>query len=60
MEREFRCKGKRLADYLIEYGSKLIRCERDENGDVVFIFENDRTIDYNLNHWAVMSKRCMF
>lgn len=60
MEKEFRCKGKRLANYLMEYGSKLIRCERDENGDMVFVFENDRTIDCGLNHWEVMKKRSMF
>ena len=59
MEKEYRCKGNRLAKYLIEYGSTLIRCER-EDGDIVFVFEYDSTIDSNIAHWEAMKKRSMF
>lgn len=59
MKKEFRCKSKRLADYLAKCGSKLIRSER-ENGDVVFVFEHDDSIEGNIDHWETMSKRCMF
>lgn len=59
MNKEFQCKGKRLANYLIECGSTLIRCEID-NGEVVYVFKNDGAIDERLDHWEVMKKRTMF
>ena len=59
MDKEFRCKGMRLAYYLMEHGSTFIRYEH-EDGDVVFIFEHDDTIQDNLGKWEFMLKRCLF
>jgi hypothetical protein len=49
----FVCKGKRLANYLIEHGSKIVRidCDQKAKGFLVFIFERDETIDRNLKQW---------
>ena len=59
MKREFRCKGMSLANYLITHGSILI--ERVvEDGDVVFVFEYDESIDDNVASWEFMLSRCMF
>lgn len=52
----FYCKGKQLADYLVLHGSKLLRVE---NGSV-YIFENDKTINDNLEQWEMDKKRCLF
>lgn len=46
--KEFNCKGKQLADYLVKHGSKLLRVE---NG--AFIFEHDSSIDANLKQWEI-------
>lgn len=59
MEKEFRCKGISLANYLITHGSTLIRNE-NEDGDVVFVFKHDETIDDNVASWEFMLNRCMF
>ena len=59
MKKEFRCKGMSLANYLITHGSILI--ERVvEDGDVVFVFEYDESIDDNVASWEFMLSRCMF
>ena len=42
----FTCKGKRLANYLISRGSKLIQTINDE-----FIFIKDKSIEENLEQW---------
>ena len=59
MENEFRCKGMSLANYLIAHGSNLVRNEQ-EDGDIVFVFEYDETIDDNVASWEFMLNRCMF
>lgn len=59
MDKEFRCKGRRLAYYLVQHGSTFVRYER-ENGDIVFIFKHDDTIDENIDRWEFMSNRCLF
>ena len=59
MEKEFKCKGMSLANYLIAHGSILIGREH-EDGDVVFIFKYDDTIDDNIASWEFMLNRCMF
>ena len=56
MNNIFYCKGKRLADYLIKHGSKLVKVE---NGNV-YVFEKDETIDINLEKWEIDKKRCLF
>jgi len=49
----FVCKSKRLANYLIENGSKIIRidCDQKSKGFLVFLFVNDETIKTNLEKW---------
>ena len=49
----FCCRGKRLANYLIEHGSKIVRidCDQKAKGFLVFIFENDESIEKNLQKW---------
>jgi hypothetical protein len=54
----FCCRGKRLANYLIEHGSKIVRidCDQKNKGFLVFIFENDESIKNNLKQWEVDKK----
>lgn len=56
---EFSCNSKRLADYLVMNGSKLIRVD-NKNGSIEYIFEQDDSIDKNLEDYEVNFKRCMF
>lgn len=58
----FCCKGKRLANYLISHGSKLIRIDNDQKskGFLVFIFEKDESIDNNLKQWEFDKKKYLF
>lgn len=58
----FCCKGKRLANYLIEHGSKLIRIDNDQKskGFLVFIFEKDESINKNLEQWEIDKKKYLF
>lgn len=59
MAKEFYCKGKRLASYLIKNGSKLIK-EEFIKGSKNYIFEYDESIDKNLEQWEIVKKRCLF
>lgn len=56
---EFSCNSKRLADYLVAHGSKLIRIDKG-NGSVEYIFEYDDSIDKVLEDYEKDFKRCMF
>lgn len=58
----FCCKGKRLAKYLMEHGSKLIRIDKDQNSKefLIFIFEKDDSIDKNLEQWEKDKKKYLF
>ena len=49
----FCCRGKRLANYLIEHGSKIVRidCDQKAKGFLVFIFEDDDSIKKNMEIW---------
>jgi hypothetical protein len=49
----FVCKGKRLANYLLERGSKLKRIDTDNKskGFLVFLFEKDDLLQINLDTW---------
>lgn len=53
MSRTFVCKGKRLANYLIEHGCRILRIDCDSNakGFLVFIFEKDGNLDSALTSW---------
>ena len=59
MKKEFCCKGKQLADYLVKHGSKLLRIE-NKNGVDVHIFEYDESIDKNINQYEVDKKKWLF
>lgn len=50
----FVCKGKRLANYLIEHGSPVIRIDTDQQsrGFLVFIFERNELLENNLLSWT--------
>lgn len=49
----FVCKSKRLANYLIENGSPVVKIDTDQNakGFLIFLFKNDELLDKNLNKW---------
>ena len=51
----FCCKSKRLANYLIEHGSKIIRIDNDKESKnfLVFIFEKDNRLNDNLKKWEL-------
>lgn len=59
MSKEFKCKGKRLSDFLIGHGSKLIKKEI-VNGSTVYVFEYDNTIDKNIEQFESLKQRCLF
>lgn len=46
----FLCKSKRLANYLIEHGSPVIRIDTDKEskGYLVFLFNRDDLLNKNL------------
>lgn len=58
----FVCKGKRLANYLLENGSRLIRidCDQKAKGFLVFLFEQDVSIDRNLEQWKIDKDTYLF
>ena len=53
---EFSCKGKRLADYLVNRNVKLIRIEKGN----IYIFEKDDSIYDKLADYENNTKKCMF
>lgn len=55
----FYCKGRRLANFLISNGSKIIRIDKKE-GEFVFVFEYDESIDSNITKWKANLKRSYF
>lgn len=58
MDNVYYCKSKRIADYLIDNGSKLMSIEYEDG--FVFVFKYDESIDKNLEQWEVDRKRCLF
>lgn len=59
MAKEFCCNGKRLADYLVKKGSKLIKTEFTK-GRKTYVFEYDESIEENLAQWEAAKKRSLF
>lgn len=55
----FYCKSKRLADYLVKNGSKLVNSEF-QKGKKVFVFVKDESIDKGLALWEANKKRWLF
>lgn len=49
----FCCKGKRLANYLLDNGCRLVKIDSDNQsrGFLVFIFEKDENLDSALTSW---------
>lgn len=49
----FCCRGKRLANYLIENGSPLKRIDKDKDNNkfLVFFFEKNDKLNENLHNW---------
>lgn len=59
MSKEFNCKGKRLASYLVNSGFNLLRTERP-NGSKVFVFEFNDAIERKIAEWESNKKRWLF
>lgn len=55
----FYCKGRRLANFLLNNGSKIIRIDKEED-TFVFVFEYDESIESNIEKWEANLKRCYF
>lgn len=55
----FYCKSKRLYDYLVKHGSKFVKSDK-LNGTFVYVFENDESININLDLWESDIKKCLF
>lgn len=53
MQTSFCCKGKRLANYLLDHGCKLfhIDCDRESKGFLVFLFVRDEHLNMALDSW---------
>ena len=49
----FVCKGKRLANYLIENGSPVKKIDTDQKskGFLVFLFDRNDLLNINLEKW---------
>lgn len=58
----FCCKGKRLANYLLEHDCKLIRidCDQKSKGFLVFIFANNGNLNEALKSWKVDRETYLF
>ena len=58
----FCCKGKRLANYQMEYSHKKIRFDNKQNSKkyMIFKFNKDDSIDKNLEQWEKDKKKYLF
>lgn len=58
----FCCKGKRLANYLLEHDCKLVRidCDQKSNGYLVFIFEKSQNLNNAMESWKTDKKSYLF
>ena len=55
----FVCKSKRLANYLIDNGSHVLRIDTDQKskGFLVFLFKKDDLLNLNLKKWRIDNKK---
>ena len=62
MNNLFCCKGKRLANYLLEHDCKLIRidCDQKSKGFLVFIFVKNQNLNNALQKWKVDNATYLF
>ena len=53
MDKVICCKGKRLANYLLDHGCKIIRidCDQKSKQFLVFIFKKDKYLLDSLESW---------
>ena len=58
----FCCKGKRLANYLLEHDCRLVRidCDQKSDGYLVFIFEKSQNLQNALKEWQVDKETYLF
>ena len=58
----FCCKGKRLANYLLEHDCKLIRidCDKKSKGFLVFIFSKNGNLSDALKSWNTDKETYLF
>lgn len=58
----FCCKGKRLANYLLEHDCRLVRidCDQKSDGFLVFIFEKSLNLQDALQTWKVDRETYLF
>lgn len=58
----FCCKGKRLANYLLEHNCNLIRidCDQKSTGFLVFIFAKSQNLQDALQTWKVDKETYLF
>lgn len=58
----FCCKGKRLANYLLEHDCKLIRidCDQKAKGFLVFIFAKNGNLAEAMQSWQIDKETYLF
>lgn len=58
----FCCKGKRLANYLLEHNHKLVRidCDQESKGYLVFLFKKDSKLNDTLLSWKKDKESYLF
>lgn len=58
----FCCKGKRLANYLLEHDCRLVRidCDQKSSGFLVFIFEKCENLQNALQTWKSDKETYLF
>lgn len=59
MDKEFVCKGRNLAEYLIKHGSHLIETTM-VGGVYAYVFEKDESIDKNIKEFEKTRNMCLF
>lgn len=62
MKKLFCCKGKRLANYLLDHNCQIIRIDCDQNakGFLVFIFVDDDNLKNALKSWETDRQTYLF
>lgn len=58
----FCCRGKRMANYLLDHDCKLIRidCDQQSKGYLVFIFEKSQALNDAVEAWKVDKETYLF
>ena len=58
----FCCRGKRMANYLLDHNCKLIRidCDQKSKGYLVFIFVKNQNLNGALQKWQVDKNTYLF